>query len=224
MEQPTIKVFGFRTTYHQRKGQTEMVARDWVKYAPIHNIGTVTEEMVKLLQPPQNGFDNDDEGLKIGHMQALWSQIEPHYRAWKEGTEVPESGIPLSAWAGVTSEQADVLRKAGLRTVEDVAGMTEGQMAKVMLPGVRSMKLQANEFLSSRGDAETAAKVTALAEQNQALSAQLEEMHKLMSSLLSAKAQAPSDEDDADAASNDDDGELETATKRGRGRPRKVAA
>jgi hypothetical protein len=86
------------------------------------------------------------------------------------------------------------------------------------------MKLQANEFLSSRGDAETAAKVTALAEQNQALSAQLEEMHKLMSSLLAAKAQAPSDEDEVDAASNDDDGELETATKRGRGRPRKVAA
>jgi hypothetical protein len=208
MDRPTIRILGFKTTYHKRAESTELVPRDWVKFAPMHDINTVTEEMVNHLRPPENGIERDDEGLKTGYMQSIWGQIEPHYRAWKEGTEVPVSGIPLSAWAGVTAEQAEVFRKAGLRTVEDIAGMTEGQIGRVPLPGVRTTKQLAAEFLESRKGADTASKVTALTEQNAALQAQLNEMASMIADMRDARKGAEADDEPA-------------PPKRGPGRPRK---
>lgn len=203
--QNSIRILGFRTTYHKRAGSVELVPRDWVKFAPLHNPTTVTEEMVNFLKPPADGLDRDDEGLKEGYMNALWVQIEPHYEAWKKGTTVPEHGIPLSAWAGVTAEQADVFRAAGIRTVEDIAGMSESQMGKVNLPGVRTFKTMANEFLDSRKGAETASKMTALEEQNAALKEQLDHMASLIADLR--------DRDRSEDA---------PPVKRGPGRPKKT--
>jgi len=201
MDKPTIRIFGFRTTYHKKPGSAELVARDWVRYAPIHDINTVTEEIVAQLKPRDDWEEDPDKGLKAGYMGSLWSQIEAHYKAWKEGSEVPQSGIPLSAWAGVTAEQADVFRRSGIRTVEEVSTMTETQLGKVMLPGVRSIKSQAIEFLASRGNADTAAKVTALEEQNNALKAQLDEMASMIANMQKVDEDAPA--------------------RRGPGRPRK---
>lgn len=202
MDRPTIRILGFKTTYHKKASSTELVPRDWVKYAPVHDINTVTEEMVNQLRPPENGLERDDDGLKMGYMQALWGQIEPYYKAWKEGTEVPAHGVPLSAWAGVTAEQAEVLRKSNIRTVEDVRDMTESQINRVMLPNMRSIKQLAAEFMASRGTTETAAKVTALEEQNNALKAQLDEMASMIASIQKADEDAPA--------------------KRGPGRPKKA--
>lgn len=207
MDRPTIRVLGFRTTYHKRPDSVELVARDWVRYAPLHDINTVTEEMVHLLRPKDDWADDEDRGLKMGYMASIWTQIEPAYRAWKTGTEVPASGIPLSAWAGVTADQADVLRRSGVRTVEEIAGLTEGQIGKIMLPGVRSMKRMAAEFLESRKDSETASKVTALEEQNAALKAQLDHMAGMIATMQGTPA------DEADAI---------PPAKRGPGRPRKT--
>lgn len=203
MDKPTVRVLGFRTTYHKRKDSAELVPRDWVRYAPVHDINTVTEEMVNALRPPENGLERDDEGLKMGYMQALWSQIEPHYLAWKQGTEVPANGIPLSAWAGVTAEEAEVFRKAGVRTVEEVSTMTEGQLNRVMLPGIRAKKQLAAEFLASRDSTANASKITALEEQNAALQAQIAQMAKAVSELRGA----PVDD---------------SPVKRGPGRPKKA--
>lgn len=200
---PTIRILGFRTTYLKRPGSSEPVARDWVKYAPLHDINTVTEEMVHIMKPKEEWADDEDKGLKAGHMATLWAQIEPHYKAYKEGTEVPTHGIPLSAWAGVTTEQADVLRKIGVRTVEEVASMTETQLGKVMLPNARSLKTTAAEYLESRKDTETASKVAALEERNEALTAQLEEMASMIADLRNK-------------------GDEEAPQKRGPGRPRKA--
>lgn len=206
MEKPTIRILGFRTSYHKRPGNVELVARDWVKYAPVHDINTVTEEIVAHLKPLIVEHDDPnaaDRGVKTGYMASLWEQIEPHYRAWKEGTEVPANGIPLSAWAGVTADQADVFRRSGIRTVEEVRDMTEAQMGRVMLPGVRSIKRMAADFLDSRKDAETASKMTALAEQNAALKDQLDEMASMIAELRGKR-------EDTEPA------------KRGPGRPRKA--
>lgn len=184
MDTPSIRVMGFRTTYTKKEGMSELVARDLVKYAPVHAINTVTEEFISHLRPPENDLDRDDTGLKVGHMQALWGQIEPYYNAWKKGTEVPETGVPLSAWAGVTAEQADVLRKSHIRTVEDLSQMNDNQMARIMLPNARALKQTATEFLASRGTVETAAKVTALEEQNAVLKAKLDEMADMIAERL----------------------------------------
>lgn len=203
MNIPTIRVLGFKTTFHKRATSAEIETREWVKYSPLHDIRTVNEEMVNQLRPPENDIDSDDESLKMGYMKMLWSQIGPAYDAWKKGMDIPLNGIPLSAWAGVTSDEADVFRKAGVRTVEEISEMTEGQMSQIMLPGMRTKKQLAREFLSSRSTTENASKITSLEERNEALQAQLDHMAGIIASMQQG-------------------GEAPVPAKRPPGRPRKV--
>lgn len=196
---PNIVVIGFRTEYRAVPGKPELVAREWVKYAPRHAPGLINEDMVHTMIPPDNGLPRDDEGLKMGYMEAVWRQIAPHYKAWKEGTEVPLDGTPLAAWSGVSPAQAEVFRAHKVRTVEDIRDMTEGQMGRIQLPNLRMIKTQAGEFLASRDKTEQAGRIAAVEEQNAALQAQLEEMAKIV-------------------AGQRDDAEK---PKRGPGRPRK---
>ncbi|NVM43258.1 hypothetical protein HWX16_23595, partial [Ochrobactrum intermedium] len=48
-----------------------------------------------------------------------------------------------------TAEQAEALRRVGLRTVEDVATLTDSVMGKVHLPNVRDLVTQAKAFLEA---------------------------------------------------------------------------
>lgn len=192
---PTVNILGFRTTYHKVPGKTELVARDWVRYSPTHDPRAVTEEMVKVLRPPENPEEDTspNAALKVGYMQALWNQVEPAYKAWQQGNEIPIDGTPLAAWAGVTPEQIKVLNQSSIKTVQAVANMTESQMNKVMLPNIRNLKQTAIEYLESR-------EKVAQAEEVADLKAKLEALTEMM-------------------AERQDE---EVVAKRGPGRPPKV--
>lgn len=176
---PAIRILGFRTTYVKKAGMAERVARDWVKYCSAHDPKVVTEEIVSTLKPPERGEEEDSEiidmELKIGRMTALWRIIEPAYEAWKKGTEVPLDGTPLAAWAGVTPEQIDVLRVNSIRTVQEVASMTDSQMGKIALPGMRALKQTAIEWLESRASTAQAEEIATLKEQLAMLSSMVAE-------------------------------------------------
>jgi hypothetical protein len=191
---PSVRVIKFRTTYHKVPGQQELVARDWVTYSPMHDPKSTTEEMIKVLMPPEEVTEEEqNKAEKYFLMRELWKQIEPGYNAWKKGLEIPVDGTPLSAWAGVTPEQIEVLRPAGVRTVQNLANMTEAQMGKIMLPGIRNLKSTAIEYLSSR-------EKTAQAEEVADLKSKLEVLTQMM-------------------AERQDE---EVAVKRGPGRPPKA--
>lgn len=191
---PSIRVIKFRTTYHKVAGQEELVARDWVTYSPMHDPKSTTEEMIKVLMPPEELTEEEaNKAEKYFLMRELWKQIEPAYKAWKSGNEIPLDGTPLSAWAGVTPEQIDVLRQGGVKTVQNLANMTEAQMGKIMLPGLRNLKSTAIEYLASR-------EKTAQAEEVADLKAKLEALTQMM-------------------AEKQDE---EVAVKRGPGRPPKA--
>lgn len=175
MDLPVIRVIGFREEYIKTPGTEGVKTREWVSYAPVHNINATTSELVHTLIPPEH-LKNDDEGTKMGYMQAVWRQIEPAYKAWKSNTEIPVDGTPLGAWSGVNAAQADVLRQNGIRTVEEVAAMTESQINKIMLPQPRMMKLQAVEYLESRKGDAVASRIAAAEEKSAALEALVAEL------------------------------------------------
>lgn len=79
-----------------------------------------------------------------------WEAIKPYYEAWKKGQEMPTEGTPLAAWAGILAHQADALRGAQIRTVEDVAGLTDAIMQRIGLPGLRELRATAQTFLKNR--------------------------------------------------------------------------
>jgi hypothetical protein len=204
-QSPLIRVMGFKTTYEKlpvagdpmkencdRKGYKldasgrrvlEVQAEDWVTYSPAHSpMNTKTTERVRHMVPPEEKPGEDQEGEKIKFMTARWNQIEPAYRAFKNGQDIPINGMALAAWPGVSVEQADVLRQAGIRTVEEVRDLTDGQLDRVRLPNMREMRAQAKLFLENADAAQAAERETAkdaiiaeLLERQHALEALLEE-------------------------------------------------
>ena len=172
---PIIIVNGFSTTYRTgADGKPEAV--EWVRFSPAHDpTGTENKVRVKELVPPES-LRNDDEGTKLNLMTLKWAQIEPAYRAWKEGTEIPTNGTPLAAWAGVSPDQADVLRARGIKTVEALRDATDSMIAKVSLPNMRGLRELAGKYLEGAGAAAAAAQVQERDEKIKAMEAMMEEM------------------------------------------------
>lgn len=196
---PMVIVQGFSTTYRTgADGKPEAI--EWVTYAPAHDpTGTSTKVRVKELIPPDSPLRNDDEGTKINLMRLKWSQIEPAYEAWKKGIEIPVDGTPLAVWSGLTPDQAEVLRGRGIKTLEALRDASEGLLAKIALPNLRSLRDMAAKYLEGLSDAAAAKQI---AERDEKISA-MEDMLKEMAARLS--------EVDGKEA------------KRGPGRPRKEA-
>lgn len=109
---------------------------DWVEYAGVGN--------AKYLTTPD----------AIARVQKLtdgtWECIKPAYEAWKSGDEVPLTGTPLAAWSGVSPEQAEILKIRDIRTVEDVAQMTDRHMEKIGIPEIRRVRDMAKAWLDSK--------------------------------------------------------------------------
>ena len=173
-QQPKIIVQGFSVTYRMKDGKQEPV--EWVTYAPDHDpLGTATKVRVKELIPP-DFYPRDEEGTKAGLMHLKWNQIKPAYEAWKQGVEIPVDGTPLAVWAGITPEQADVLRSRGLKTVEAVRDATDAQISKVPLPNIRGLRDLAGQYLDGKDKAVAAALVAERDEKIKGMEAMLEEM------------------------------------------------
>lgn len=154
-----IRVLGFTVKMNKAGKPVE-----WVKYAPAHGITSMaTNARVKDLIPPeQMEDDRDPQGTKMFHLRAVWSQIEPHYRAWKDGISMPETGTALSAWPGITEPEINAFNRAGIKSVEDVAGMSESVLAKVQLPNPRGLRDQARKFLELADRAGAEARIAEL--------------------------------------------------------------
>lgn len=170
MDKPTIVVLGFDTSYS--KGKTV----EWVIYAPAHMAHYAqNRERIDFVNPEKMKIRDDDENgaKKADFMRYRWAQIEPAYKAWKQGHEIPIDGTPLAAWPGLNKAQADEFRKIGIKSVELLAAMNDAQMQRVQLPGVRDIIAQARAFLEATDRSETAGRLTTLEAQNRELQEQL---------------------------------------------------
>lgn len=198
-ELKNLIVRGFSTTYRLNAKSGEQEPVEWVEYSPAHDpTGTATKVRVKELIPPE-AMRNDDDGTKLNMMHLKWRMIEPAYAAWKKGIEIPVDGTPLAVWAGITPEQADVLRSHGIKTIEALRDTSETLLNKIRLPNMKMLREMAGKFLESKSAAAAAAQVVERDETIKNMQAMMEEM---------AARLAAVDGKDAPA-------------KRGPGRPRK---
>lgn len=150
----------------------ESKARDRIEYcAPGMAHIAKTTEYVSLLRKDK----------------ALWTALGPSYEAWKTNNEVPETGTALAAWAGVTSEEGEVFRQYGIRTVEDMAAMTDSMINRIPLPAVRGKREMAQRFLASadsrKFEQELATKDAMIAD----LSAKLDNLATMVAERLDAE-------------------------------------
>lgn len=160
---------------------------DWVAYSPIGSLQkTVITEAISRIScvHPLEGRASSNPAVQAAH--ARWNQIKPAYDAWKAGKEMPIDGTPLAAWNGISPEQAEVFRMKGVRTVENVASLTDTHRQTMGIPGLHDIIENAKRFLT----AQDKGKVTSALAQKDAEIAELKaQMAELIEMVKEAKAE-----------------------------------
>lgn len=200
-----LRILRFWTKYVQRNGVNTPV--DMVEYcAPGMAQRQTTPAPISMLSKLHPDADIESPAYLMARDR--WEAIRPAYEAWKAGNEVPTNGTPLGAWPGISPEQADVLRAAGMRSVEEIAESSDSVLGRIQLPGIRDLAAQAKLFLGSRDQAKVAASLAEKDRQIEEMRDQLEEMRQM---ILESAAREPDLMPDGS----------EAPRRRGPGRPRK---
>lgn len=185
-ERPLIYIKRFYTEYPVRDGKT--VEEDWVEYSPIGGAQYLSvPQRIKDLQPVADTGGKASQNPAVQMARARWEFIGPRYEAWKKGQTAPVNGTPLAAWPGVSPSQAEVLRLAGVYSVEDVAALTDAHKGRIQLPGMAALVDHAKRFLAS---VDKTAVSKALEEKDQEiadLKAQMEELANMVRSQAAAE-------------------------------------
>lgn len=165
----SLRVVGFRTEYAPLDPANPIAGTKATDYVDISAVGqakyTVTPMRIVDAQRMTNG---------------LWDVVKPHYDAWKSGQEMPESGTPLAAWAGIRPEQITLLRQFSIKTVEDLAAMTDGILSRPGMTGLRAIRDAAIAWEASKDTRAVAADVVAMKLENEALKQQMADMMALL--------------------------------------------
>jgi hypothetical protein len=165
---PRIRVTKFWTAYDDVAGKPgEPRAVDWCEWVKVGGNGATTQEKVARLR--QN--------------ELLWPVIDRAYEHWKKGQEEPVDGTPLAAWAGVNADQADRLKLMHIRSVEDVAALTDADLEKIGM-GARSLREKARAFVvNKQGSAKIEEALAARDKENADLKAELAELQETVKTL-----------------------------------------
>lgn len=108
-------------------------------------------------------------------------RFQRQYAMFRKGAEEQVVGTPLTEVTWLSKSQVEELAYARIRTVEALAGVTEDVCQR--MAGLRDLKQRAEAFLA---EAEKAAPITKLQEENARLSKQLEDMALQMKELTAA--------------------------------------
>lgn len=187
-------ILGFRQSFYTERAPRkpdgspgDVIKEDapdyWVKYCNRGMPNTETEERLRHMDPDKVKLPpGADGGDKMAFFRHRWAQIQPAFEAWVNGQQMPEYGIPLSAWPALNAEQVKVFQSAGIKSIEDVRDMSEGLRQRVRLPNITDLQKLAGlylEGLSTTKAAEAAAaqeaRIAGLEEQLAAAMALLEE-------------------------------------------------
>jgi hypothetical protein len=147
-----------------------------------------------------------DEQVKNGRMPREWADAyKKAYKAFQDGQELPLEGVPIKGWPVISPSQQEMLIRMNIKTVEDLAGVND-EGARQIGMGAIQMKNKAIAWLSQARDKGPATmeiarlKTETEVQQSQIekLSAQVDELKKLVKVQKSVKKERQQQEDDAE--------------------------
>lgn len=108
------------------------------------------------------------EAAQQGRIPQNWpATYQTLYKAWKEGLEPPTNGTPILGWMAIPSAAQKMLIQAGIRSVEDLASLAEGDMHSIGM-GAVSYRQKAVAWLeTASGVGKTAERLASLETSNQ---------------------------------------------------------
>lgn len=80
------------------------------------------------------------------------SRMGEVFRKWKAGQETPLEGTPLENWAGCSRSQVEELKHFHVRTVEQLAGMSDANAARLGL-GYPELRQRAKDYAAQQSGA-----------------------------------------------------------------------
>ncbi|MFC5476552.1 hypothetical protein [Massilia suwonensis] len=120
----------------------------------------------------------------------IW-RFPQEYEAYKRGQEASVVGTPLEMWPGLQPSQVAELKHQGIRTVEQLATLSDTSSG--VLRGFYAMKHKAQQFLDDAKDKTATAFVRAqMEEQNERHQAELKAVEERFAAML-AEAMATKD-------------------------------
>jgi hypothetical protein len=171
---------------------TKLREVDWVAYAPIGSVQKtlLTEAIFRLSAvQPMEGRAAQNPAVQMAHMR--WNAIKPHYEAWKKGQEVTLEGTPLAAWNGVSKELADLLRMKGVRTVEEIAALTDTHKQTMGIQGLHDTIENAKRWLTAQDKGSVARALEQKDAEISELKAQMAELIELVKESRATPADEP---------------------------------
>jgi hypothetical protein len=100
------------------------------------------------------------------------------YKSFKDGIEPPVDGLAIENWPSVTPAETKMLKQANVRTVEDLAVLSELGLKNVGF-GSRALQAKARQFLvTAAGDGKATAELHRLKVENESLKLRVEELDR----------------------------------------------
>lgn len=165
----SLRIVGFRTEYNPIDPANPLLGMKATEFVDTTSVGnakyTVTPMRIVDAQRATNG---------------MWDVMKPHYEAWKAGQDVPANGTPLAAWAGIRPEQIAVLRQFEIKTVEDLAVLSDSILSRPGMTGLRSVRDAAVAWEKSKDTRAVASDVLAVKLENEALKQQMADLMALL--------------------------------------------
>jgi len=130
--------------------------REWVEITPAGG-NTITTRWV-----------TEKDKMRFAHI----------YKAFKDGIDPPVDGLAIENWPSVTPAENKMLKQANVRTVEDLAILSESGLKNVGF-GARALQAKARNFLvSAAGDGKVSAELHHLKVENESLKLRVEELDR----------------------------------------------
>lgn len=184
-----VAVLKFWTEQKFDETTKEFVGIDWVEYSPRGRKGMSTQEKVERLRKTN---------------PVVWPLLERHYEHWKKGQDMPTEGTPLEAWPGIAPGQIARLRDMHIRTVEDLATVTDSALDNIGM-GARALQRQAQAFVNNIDASATAARQAKLEAENETLKAQLAELAEVVKAMKAEEKKPGRFRKAADKLAEDDE-------------------
>lgn len=120
----------------------------------------------------------------------LWlKSFREHYKAWKEGQELPLEGQPIKTWPVASPAQIKMLLGLHVLTVETLAEANEETLSRLGM-GARALKEQAITWLKVRKDSKVAMSIQGLEAQVRDLTAANAELQRKLEAAVAASGGA----------------------------------
>lgn len=136
-----------------------------------HNNGEPVKKIVEVCYIETPGDKTQRPPLRV--TEEIKRRFPEEYLAWKDGDEMPIHGTPLNL-LGIGERLSLEMQATGIRTVEDLAGMSDGNVRN--FPNGQSLRKKASNYLANKVPDESEGLKAELADLKTQMAAMMEMM------------------------------------------------